>query len=39
MIPLRSSERTTSPAIVTLVLILVNVLVFLYELSLQDPEI
>jgi len=38
MIPLRSSERTTSPAIVTLLLILANVLVFLYELSLQDPE-
>ncbi len=32
MIPLRSSERTTSPAIVTLLLILANVLVFLYEL-------
>jgi membrane associated rhomboid family serine protease len=38
MIPLRSSERTTSPATVTLLLILANVLVFLYELSLQDPE-
>ena len=38
MIPLRSSERTTSPAIVTLLLIVANVLVFLYELSLQDPD-
>ncbi|MDP8980361.1 MAG: rhomboid family intramembrane serine protease [Acidobacteriota bacterium] len=38
MIPLRSSERTTSPAIVTLLLIAANILVFVYELSLQDPE-
>ena len=35
MIPLRSSERTTSPATTTLILILINVLVFLYELNLQ----
>ena len=35
MIPLRSSERTTSPAITTLILIAINVLVFLYELNLQ----
>lgn len=35
MIPLRSSERTYSPATVTLVIIALNVLVFLYELSLQ----
>src|SRR5713226_3983944 len=34
MIPLRSSERVSSPATVTLLLILVNVLVFLYELSM-----
>jgi membrane associated rhomboid family serine protease len=34
MIPLRSSERTYTPATVTLLLIVVNVLVFLYELSL-----
>ena len=35
MIPLRSSERTTSPATTTLILILINVLVFFYELNLQ----
>ena len=34
MIPLRSSERTYSPATVTLFLILVNVLVFVFELML-----
>src|SRR5713101_7945357 len=34
MIPLRSSERNYSPATVTLLLIVVNVLVFGYELSL-----
>lgn len=36
MIPLRSSERTYSPATVTLLLILVNVLVFLFELTLPN---
>jgi membrane associated rhomboid family serine protease len=35
MIPLRSSERHYTPASVTLVLIVINVLVFLYELSLS----
>ena len=34
MIPLRSSERHYTPAVVTLLIILANVLVFLYELSL-----
>ncbi len=34
MIPLRSSERHYTPATVTLLLILANVLVFVYELSL-----
>jgi membrane associated rhomboid family serine protease len=34
MIPLRSSERHYAPSTVTLVLIVANVLVFLYELSL-----
>src|SRR5215472_7966127 len=34
MIPLRSSERHYTPATVTLILILINVLVFIYELSL-----
>jgi len=34
MIPLRSSERYYTPATVTLVLILINVLVFIYELTL-----
>jgi membrane associated rhomboid family serine protease len=34
MIPLRSSERHYMPATVTLLLIVANVLVFLYELSL-----
>jgi len=34
MIPLRSSERTYSTATVTLVIIAVNVLVFVYEFSL-----
>ena len=39
MIPLRSSERTYTPPITTLVLILANVLVFLFELSLpSDPS-
>jgi membrane associated rhomboid family serine protease len=36
MIPLRSSERTYSTPSVTLALIAVNVLVFLYELLLPD---
>lgn len=36
MIPLRSSERTYSPATVTLLLIVVNVLVFLFEVSLPN---
>jgi membrane associated rhomboid family serine protease len=35
MIPLRSSERTYSTATVTLVIIAINVLVFMYELSLS----
>lgn len=35
MIPLRSSERHYTPATVTLVVILINVLVFLYELTLS----
>ena len=34
MIPLRSSERTYSPPVVTLALIGVNILIFLYEVSL-----
>ena len=34
MIPLRSSERTYTPATVTLVLITLNVAVFFFELSL-----
>ena len=34
MIPLRSSERHYTPSTVTLILIVANVLVFLYELSL-----
>jgi len=36
MIPLRSSERHYTPATVTLVIIVVNVLVFLFELSLGN---
>jgi membrane associated rhomboid family serine protease len=36
MIPLRSSERTYSTATVTLAIIAVNVLVFLFELTLPD---
>jgi len=36
MIPLRSSERHYTPATVTLLLIVANVLVFLYELSLGN---
>src|SRR5579862_6781870 len=36
MIPLRSSERTTSTPVVTLVIIAVNVLVFLFELTLPE---
>jgi membrane associated rhomboid family serine protease len=35
MIPLRSSERTYSFATVTLILIVINLLVFLYELTLS----
>ncbi len=35
MIPLRSSERTYSTPTVTLVIIAINVLVFIYELSLS----
>ncbi len=35
MIPLRSSERHYTPATVTLVLIIINVLVFFYELSMS----
>ena len=35
MIPLRSSERTYTAPTVTLVIILINVLVFFYELSLS----
>lgn len=38
MIPLRSSERTYSPPITTIALIVVNLAVFLYELSLPDPQ-
>jgi len=36
MIPLRSSERHYTPAIVTLVIIAINLLVFFYELSLGN---
>jgi membrane associated rhomboid family serine protease len=36
MIPLRSSERTYSPATVTLALIAINVLVFFYELLIPN---
>lgn len=36
MIPLRSSERTYSPATVTLVLILVNVLIFVFEITMPN---
>src|SRR3984893_5132949 len=35
MIPLRSSERHYTPPTVTLIVILINVLVFVYELSLS----
>ncbi|MDQ2946052.1 MAG: rhomboid family intramembrane serine protease [Acidobacteriota bacterium] len=36
MIPLRSSERTYSAATVTLVLILVNVLIFIFEVTIPN---
>ena len=36
MIPLRSSERTYSPATVTLFLILVNVLIFIFEVAIPN---
>src|SRR5215471_15794108 len=39
MIPLRSSERHYTPATVTLIIILLNVLVFLYELSLGGYQL
>jgi membrane associated rhomboid family serine protease len=39
MIPLRSSERTYSTAVVTLVLIALNVLVFLHEITLEPFDL
>lgn len=39
MIPLRSSERTYSTAVVTLVLIALNVVVFLHEITLDPFEL
>ncbi len=39
MIPLRSSERTTSPPAVTLGLIAVNLIVFFYEISLPEWQL
>lgn len=39
MIPLRSSERTSSTAVVTLVVIALNVLVFLHEITLDPVEL
>src|SRR5258708_5059593 len=39
MIPLRSSERHYTPSTVTLLLIVANVLVFLYELSLGGNQL
>ncbi len=38
MIPLRSSERTYTTPVATLLLILANVLVFLFELTLPDSS-
>jgi len=38
MIPLRSTERVYSPAVVTISLIIANILIFLYESSL-DPDV
>jgi membrane associated rhomboid family serine protease len=39
MIPLRSSERTYSTAVVTLVLIALNAVVFLHEITLPDYQL
>jgi membrane associated rhomboid family serine protease len=39
MIPLRSSERTYSTPVVTLVVIALNVLVFLYEIALSPIQL
>ncbi len=39
MIPLRSTERTYSPAIVVISLIIANVLIFLYEVALGSGEL
>ncbi len=39
MIPLRSSERTYSTAVVTLILIALNVLVFLHEITLDPVDL
>jgi len=39
MIPLRSSERTYSTPVVTLVLIALNVLVFLHEITLEPFQL
>jgi membrane associated rhomboid family serine protease len=38
MIPLRSSERTFSTPSVTIALIVVNLLIFFYEISLPNPH-
>jgi len=39
MIPLRSSERTFSPAVMTLTLIIANFLVFFYEIALPPWQL
>ncbi len=39
MIPLRSSERTSSPPAVTLALIAVNLIVFIYEITLPEWQL
>ena len=39
MIPLRSSERTYSTPVVTLALIAVNLVLFIYEVSLPEDEL
>lgn len=39
MIPLRSTERVYSPAVVTISLIIVNILIFLYEFSMDSGQL
>ena len=39
MIPLRSTERTYSPAVATAAIIVMNVLIFFYQVSMDDRSL